>query len=300
MMFNIEILFCKTSYNFLLFQSSLSPLSYAFPGVVTVTSLQRWYQRLWIWGLLEPPADIARVLLLPVLPVSVPLLTAGFRSLGLSHCVLAGVPSSTNASSLWPTGPVCSCGCECIISTFIPEQRSSSQDRIKVFDTVVLLQGDPSCRRSALLKDDSLLEFYYDDTRTFYDMFQRGLRIAGGDAFSTHFTELYPTFDSFLPSRARIKTESCHPSSFKDYIILCWWGKKQNSNDLQSYEGLLYSVSLRRTHKSFWGESRFWTKLNILKSISQHVIYWWIKGCSFQGFIQCLESLKNASFKKEW
>lgn len=97
---------------------SLSPLSYAFPGVVTVTSLQRWYQKLWIWGLLEPPADIARVLLLPVLPVSVPLLTAGFRSLGLSHCVLAGVPSSTNASPLWSTGPVCSCGCECIISTF--------------------------------------------------------------------------------------------------------------------------------------------------------------------------------------
>lgn len=79
-----------------------------------------------------------------------------------------------------------------------------------MFDTVVLSQGDPSCRRSALLKDDSLLEFYYDDTRTFYDMFQRGLRIAGGDTFTTHFTELYPTFDSFLPSRARIKTESCH------------------------------------------------------------------------------------------
>uniref|UniRef100_A0A8C7GLA5 Arachidonate--CoA ligase n=1 Tax=Oncorhynchus kisutch TaxID=8019 RepID=A0A8C7GLA5_ONCKI len=32
---------------------------------------------------------------------------------------------------------------------------------------------------SALLKDDALLEFYYDDTRTAYDMFQRGLRVAG-------------------------------------------------------------------------------------------------------------------------
>lgn len=42
-----------------------------------------------------------------------------------------------------------------------------------------LSQGEPSCRRSALLKDDSLLEFYYDDTRTAYDMFQRGMRIAG-------------------------------------------------------------------------------------------------------------------------
>uniref|UniRef100_A0A673AY69 Arachidonate--CoA ligase n=1 Tax=Sphaeramia orbicularis TaxID=375764 RepID=A0A673AY69_9TELE len=39
--------------------------------------------------------------------------------------------------------------------------------------------GEPSCRRSALLEDDSLLEFYYQDTRTAYDMFQRGLRIAG-------------------------------------------------------------------------------------------------------------------------
>ncbi|XP_035515055.1 long-chain-fatty-acid--CoA ligase 1 [Morone saxatilis] len=43
----------------------------------------------------------------------------------------------------------------------------------------VAVNGDPSCRRSALLKDDSLLEFYYDDTKTAYDMFQRGLRIAG-------------------------------------------------------------------------------------------------------------------------
>uniref|UniRef100_A0A9J8AKE9 Arachidonate--CoA ligase n=1 Tax=Cyprinus carpio carpio TaxID=630221 RepID=A0A9J8AKE9_CYPCA len=35
------------------------------------------------------------------------------------------------------------------------------------------------CRRSALLKDDNLLEFYYEDTKTVYDMFQRGLQIAG-------------------------------------------------------------------------------------------------------------------------
>uniref|UniRef100_H3CZQ7 Long-chain-fatty-acid--CoA ligase n=1 Tax=Tetraodon nigroviridis TaxID=99883 RepID=H3CZQ7_TETNG len=41
------------------------------------------------------------------------------------------------------------------------------------------VNGDPSCRRSALLKDDSLLEFYYEDTRTYYDMFQRGLGITG-------------------------------------------------------------------------------------------------------------------------
>uniref|UniRef100_A0A8C1SDF3 Arachidonate--CoA ligase n=1 Tax=Cyprinus carpio TaxID=7962 RepID=A0A8C1SDF3_CYPCA len=41
------------------------------------------------------------------------------------------------------------------------------------------VQGDQSCRRSALLKDDNLLEFYYEDTKTVYDMFQRGLQIAG-------------------------------------------------------------------------------------------------------------------------
>lgn len=40
-------------------------------------------------------------------------------------------------------------------------------------------QGDASCRRSALLKDDNLLDFYFEDTKTVYDMFQRGLRIAG-------------------------------------------------------------------------------------------------------------------------
>uniref|UniRef100_A0A673IZB9 Long-chain-fatty-acid--CoA ligase n=1 Tax=Sinocyclocheilus rhinocerous TaxID=307959 RepID=A0A673IZB9_9TELE len=43
----------------------------------------------------------------------------------------------------------------------------------------VQVTGDQSCRRSALLKDDNLLEFYYEDAKTVYDMFQRGLRIAG-------------------------------------------------------------------------------------------------------------------------
>uniref|UniRef100_A0A4W5R6L7 Arachidonate--CoA ligase n=1 Tax=Hucho hucho TaxID=62062 RepID=A0A4W5R6L7_9TELE len=43
----------------------------------------------------------------------------------------------------------------------------------------IAVQGEPNWRRSALLKDDALLEFYYDDTRTAYDMFQRGLRVAG-------------------------------------------------------------------------------------------------------------------------
>uniref|UniRef100_A0A8C5HBH6 Arachidonate--CoA ligase n=1 Tax=Gouania willdenowi TaxID=441366 RepID=A0A8C5HBH6_GOUWI len=39
--------------------------------------------------------------------------------------------------------------------------------------------GNPSCRRSALLKDDKLLDFYFDDIRTGYDMFLRGLQITG-------------------------------------------------------------------------------------------------------------------------
>ncbi|MGH0187331.1 UNVERIFIED_CONTAM: hypothetical protein FKN15_024787 [Acipenser sinensis] len=43
----------------------------------------------------------------------------------------------------------------------------------------VPVQGDPSCRRSALLKDETLLDFYYKDTKTAYEMFQRGLRISG-------------------------------------------------------------------------------------------------------------------------
>ncbi|KAM9394012.1 long-chain-fatty-acid--CoA ligase 1 [Pholidichthys leucotaenia] len=43
----------------------------------------------------------------------------------------------------------------------------------------VAVNADPSCRRSAILKDDCLLDFYYEDTRTVYDMFQRGLKITG-------------------------------------------------------------------------------------------------------------------------
>uniref|UniRef100_A0AAR2LM42 Arachidonate--CoA ligase n=1 Tax=Pygocentrus nattereri TaxID=42514 RepID=A0AAR2LM42_PYGNA len=43
----------------------------------------------------------------------------------------------------------------------------------------VPVQGDSCCRRSALLKDDNLLDFYHEDTKTVYDVFQRGLRIAG-------------------------------------------------------------------------------------------------------------------------
>uniref|UniRef100_A0A1A8S358 Long-chain-fatty-acid--CoA ligase n=1 Tax=Nothobranchius rachovii TaxID=451742 RepID=A0A1A8S358_9TELE len=43
----------------------------------------------------------------------------------------------------------------------------------------VAVGGDPSCRRSALLKDDTLLEFCYDEVKTVYTMFHRGLKISG-------------------------------------------------------------------------------------------------------------------------
>lgn len=101
---------------FCLHSVCLHPLSYAYSGVVAVTSPQRRNQRLWLGGPLEPPAVSASVLLLAVLPVSVPLLSAGLGSTCLSHCILAGDPSSTHAAPLRPTGPVCSCECKCIVA----------------------------------------------------------------------------------------------------------------------------------------------------------------------------------------
>lgn len=77
-------------------------LSYAFPGVVQITLLQRWTERVWIWGLLET---------CPI-PVSVVLLSAGFGGPRFPHRLLAGDASSTHASSLWSASPVCSCQCE--------------------------------------------------------------------------------------------------------------------------------------------------------------------------------------------
>uniref|UniRef100_A0A671VIC2 Arachidonate--CoA ligase n=1 Tax=Sparus aurata TaxID=8175 RepID=A0A671VIC2_SPAAU len=96
--------------------------------------------------------------LLPTLPVS----SFSLSSLSLSPSSLLGLGALASLTAYWlvyrprPMRPPC-------------DLQAQS----------VAVDGDPSCRRSALLKDDSLLEFYYDDTRTFYDMFQRGLRIAG-------------------------------------------------------------------------------------------------------------------------
>uniref|UniRef100_A0A4W6GA20 Arachidonate--CoA ligase n=1 Tax=Lates calcarifer TaxID=8187 RepID=A0A4W6GA20_LATCA len=96
--------------------------------------------------------------LLPSLPLS----SFSLSSLSLSPSSLLGLGALASITAYWlvtrprPMRPPC-------------DLQAQS----------VAVNGDPSCRRSALLKDDSLLEFYYDDTRTAYDMFQRGLKISG-------------------------------------------------------------------------------------------------------------------------
>lgn len=44
----------------------------------------------------------------------------------------------------------------------------------------VAVDGDPCCRRSALLQDDKLQDFYFEDYKTAYAMFQRGIKVSGG------------------------------------------------------------------------------------------------------------------------
>eukprot|EP00064_Thunnus_orientalis_P006755 superscaffoldBa00000719_g6773 len=95
--------------------------------------------------------------LLPSLPLS----SFSLSSLSLSPSSLLGLGALASLTAYWlvtrprPMRPPC-------------DLQAQS----------VAVNGDPSCRRSALLNDDSLLEFYYDDTKTAYDMFQRGLKIA--------------------------------------------------------------------------------------------------------------------------
>uniref|UniRef100_A0A9J7XGY0 Long-chain-fatty-acid--CoA ligase n=2 Tax=Cyprinus carpio TaxID=7962 RepID=A0A9J7XGY0_CYPCA len=92
--------------------------------------------------------------LLPSLPTSFSL-----SSLSLSPSSIIGLGALASLTTYWlvtrprPTQPPCD-----LQAQSIPVQ---------------------SCRRSALLTDDNLLEFYYEDTKTVYDMFQRGLQIAG-------------------------------------------------------------------------------------------------------------------------
>uniref|UniRef100_A0A8C6UWH3 Arachidonate--CoA ligase n=1 Tax=Neogobius melanostomus TaxID=47308 RepID=A0A8C6UWH3_9GOBI len=44
----------------------------------------------------------------------------------------------------------------------------------------VAVDGDPCCRRSALLPDNKLQDFYYEDSKTAYAIFQRGIKVSGG------------------------------------------------------------------------------------------------------------------------
>uniref|UniRef100_A0A4W5MQX4 Arachidonate--CoA ligase n=1 Tax=Hucho hucho TaxID=62062 RepID=A0A4W5MQX4_9TELE len=93
--------------------------------------------------------------LVPSLPLS-----SSFSSLSLSLSSLLGIGALASITAYWlvtrprPMRPPCDLNAQSI-------------------------PGEPNWRRSALLKDDVLLEFYYDDTRTVYDMFQRGLKVAG-------------------------------------------------------------------------------------------------------------------------
>ncbi|XP_077570877.1 long-chain-fatty-acid--CoA ligase 1 [Stigmatopora nigra] len=125
-------------------------------GVLPPTAMhfQEWLQKLGAnVGLKMSPSEQSAAD--GLLPVSA-------HSLSLSTLSLLGLGALASLTTYWlltrphPTPPPC-------------DLRAQS----------IAVEGDPSCRRSALLPDDSPLEFYHPDTRTAYDMFQRGLRIAG-------------------------------------------------------------------------------------------------------------------------
>ncbi|KAG7281283.1 hypothetical protein CRUP_030966 [Coryphaenoides rupestris] len=84
-------------------------------------------------------------------------------SFSLSSCSLVGIGALASLTAYWlvtrprPVRPLCDLQVQ----------------------SIAVEGGDLSCRRSALLKDDTLLDFYYEDTKTAYEMFQRGLRISG-------------------------------------------------------------------------------------------------------------------------
>eukprot|EP00063_Salmo_salar_P052610 XP_014027445.1 PREDICTED: long-chain-fatty-acid--CoA ligase 1-like isoform X1 [Salmo salar] len=120
---------------------------------------QEWLQSLGTSGGVRGPENKDFWSLVPSLPLSS---SFSFSSLSLSPSSLLGIGALASFTAYWlvtrprPMRPPCD-----LNTQSIP------------------VQGEPNWRRSALLKDDLLLEFYYDDTRTAYDMFQRGLRVAG-------------------------------------------------------------------------------------------------------------------------
>ncbi|KAM9546831.1 long-chain-fatty-acid--CoA ligase 1-like isoform 1-T1 [Salvelinus alpinus] len=120
---------------------------------------QEWLQSLRTSGGVRGPVNKDFWSLVPFLPLSS---SFSFSSLSLSPSSLLGIGALASFTAYWlvtrprPMRPPCDLNAQSIP-----------------------VQGEPNWRRSALLKDDVLLEFYYDDTRTAYDMFQRGLRVAG-------------------------------------------------------------------------------------------------------------------------
>uniref|UniRef100_A0A4W5MPQ1 Long-chain-fatty-acid--CoA ligase n=1 Tax=Hucho hucho TaxID=62062 RepID=A0A4W5MPQ1_9TELE len=118
---------------------------------------QEWLQSLRSSGGVRGPENKDFWSLVPSLPLS-----SSFSSLSLSLSSLLGIGALASITAYWlvtrprPMRPPCDLNAQSIP-----------------------VQGEPNWRRSALLKDDVLLEFYYDDTRTVYDMFQRGLKVAG-------------------------------------------------------------------------------------------------------------------------
>ncbi|KAM5192103.1 long-chain-fatty-acid--CoA ligase 1 isoform 1-T4 [Mantella aurantiaca] len=50
----------------------------------------------------------------------------------------------------------------------------------------VEVKGHESARRSALLDSDEVVSYYYDDVRTVYDTFQRGIRVSNNGPFLGH------------------------------------------------------------------------------------------------------------------
>nr|XP_046201261.1 long-chain-fatty-acid--CoA ligase 1-like [Oncorhynchus gorbuscha]XP_046201262.1 long-chain-fatty-acid--CoA ligase 1-like [Oncorhynchus gorbuscha]XP_046201263.1 long-chain-fatty-acid--CoA ligase 1-like [Oncorhynchus gorbuscha] len=120
---------------------------------------QEWLQSLRTSGGVRGPENKDFWSLVPSLPLSS---SFSFPSLSLSPSSLLGIGALASFTAYWlvtrprPMRPPCDLNAQSIP-----------------------VQGEPNWRRSALLKDDVLLEFYYDDTRTAYDMFQRGLRVAG-------------------------------------------------------------------------------------------------------------------------
>uniref|UniRef100_A0A4W5QVG0 Arachidonate--CoA ligase n=1 Tax=Hucho hucho TaxID=62062 RepID=A0A4W5QVG0_9TELE len=120
---------------------------------------QEWLQSLHSSGGVRGPVREDFWSLLPSLPSSS---SFSLSSLSRSPSSLLGIGALASLTAYWlvtrprPMHPPCDLNAQSIA-----------------------VQGEPNWRRSALLKDDALLEFYYDDTRTAYDMFQRGLRVAG-------------------------------------------------------------------------------------------------------------------------